>query len=287
MRLINFLSCSLTCATASFLTHKRTTVLKADTSLHNVKMQSSIIRRSIFLSPFILLTPLPTIATTTEPTTAASMEASDLPPDAIRSYLQYRIQLQTAADYYLFELRKQISNIDDWGEVNTLFSSMNARGGQGQPSRIQRDFLNPMNIVTLSMAPDEADEMRSYSFKFEFAMEKIRKATAGIRRDLPVEISAESMPQAVEGWNEGRQALNSYFLALNKATGLKGEMKTIPEKASEYGRSERKFFDLKKKLKLCQNRGGPALSQAWGQLMVSGYLQDSCGIPDLNNYFFQ
>jgi hypothetical protein len=29
----------------------------------------------------------------------------DLPPDAVRSYLQYRIPLQTAADYYVFELQ--------------------------------------------------------------------------------------------------------------------------------------------------------------------------------------
>jgi hypothetical protein len=44
---------------------------------------------------------------------------------------------------------------------------------------------------------------------------------------------------------------------------------------------------LMKKTKLCQNRGGPALSQAWGQLMISGYMQDSCGIPDLEEYFYQ
>ena len=60
-----------------------------------------------------------------------------------------------------------------------------------------------------------------------------------------------------------------------------------PNQLAEYGRSQRKYLELKKKIKLCQNRGGPTLSQAWGQLMISGYMQDSCGIPDLEAYFYQ
>ena len=77
---------------------------------------------------------------------------------------------------------------------------------------------------------------------------------------------------------------------LNGITGL-NEMKTIPpigpNQLAEYGRSQRKYLELKKKIKLCQNRGGPTLSQTWGQLMISGYMQDSCGIPDLEGYFYQ
>lgn len=49
-----------------------------------------------------------------------------------------------------------------------------------------------------------------------------------------------------------------------------------PNQLAEYGRSQRKYLELKKKIKLCQNRGGPTLSQTWGQLMISGYMQDSC-----------
>lgn len=60
-----------------------------------------------------------------------------------------------------------------------------------------------------------------------------------------------------------------------------------PQQLNAYGRSERRYLDLKKKIKLCQNRGGPTLSQAWGQLMVTGTVQDSCGIPDLDEYFYQ
>jgi hypothetical protein len=98
---------------------------------------------------------------------------------------------------------------------------------------------------------------------------------------------------ASKGWEDGRVALNEYLLALNTATGLSGELKTIPagndpgQVIAQYGRSQRKFFDLMKRTKQCQNRGGPTIAQTWGGLMVSGYIQDSCGIPDLVDYFFQ
>ena len=51
---------------------------------------------------------------------AAGSALDDLPSEAQRSYKQYRIPLQIAADYYLWELRDKISVIDDWGEVNEV-----------------------------------------------------------------------------------------------------------------------------------------------------------------------
>mmetsp|Transcript_29061 Transcript_29061/g.43914 ORF Transcript_29061/g.43914 Transcript_29061/m.43914 type:complete len:292 (+) Transcript_29061:80-955(+) len=214
---------------------------------------------------------------------------SELPPEAARSYLQYRIPLQINADYYVFELQELMEDPQKWGDVGQLFQVNNNRG-QGQPSRIERDYVNPMRILGLSMPPDIADEMRDSQFKFEKAMAKITKATAGIRRDLPVEIESSAVPLAKEGWEEGRVALNSFFKTLNEATGL-NELKGIPaagpNQNKEYGRSKRRYVELAKKTKVCQNRGGPALSQGWGKLMVSGYLQDSCGIPDLDDYFKQ
>lgn len=213
----------------------------------------------------------------------------DLPPEAVRSYLQYRYQLQVAADFYVFDLQDLITKTDEWGEIGQLFRINNNRG-QGQPSRIEREFVNPMRILLLSMPPDYADDMRESQFKFEKAMNQISKATAGIRRDLPVEIDKDAVPKALAGWESGRVALNEFFDSLNEVTGL-DEMKKIPpagpEQYSQYGRSIRKYVDLVKKTKLCQNRGGPALSRAWGQLMVSGYLQDSCGIPNPDVYFYQ
>mmetsp|Transcript_52414 Transcript_52414/g.157261 ORF Transcript_52414/g.157261 Transcript_52414/m.157261 type:complete len:304 (-) Transcript_52414:512-1423(-) len=223
---------------------------------------------------------------------AATPDASildDLPPDAARSYLQYRIPLQIAADFYIFELQDMVKNIDDWGEINQL-ARVNNNKGQGQPSRIERDFVNPMRILSLSFPPDTADEMREHQFRFEKAMAKLTKVTMGVRRDLPVEIDSSAIPTAKASWEEGRVALNDFFVALNDETGLK-ELKTIPSAGpaqfKEYGRSSLKYNDLMKKTKLCQNRGGPTLSNAWGKLMTTGYLQDSCGIPDLEIYFNQ
>ncbi len=157
-------------------------------------------------------------------------------------------------------------------------------------SFVERDFVNPMRVLLLSFPPDVSDEMRDAQFRFEKAANRISKATAGYRRDLPVEITPSTIADAKAGWDEGRIALNEFFVLLNTAVGL-DELTTIPpagpNQTKEYGRSSRRYNELQKKIKLCQNRGGPALSQAWGQLMVSGYLQDSCGIPDMDDYFRQ
>ena len=84
--------------------------------------------------------------------------------------------------------------------------------------------------------------------------------------------------------------MNEFFTILNGVTGFE-ELKTIPPRGpnqfKEYGRSQRKYNELIKKTKLCQNRGGPALSTAWGYLQTTQLLQDSCGIPDLDEYFNQ
>jgi len=211
----------------------------------------------------------------------------DLPPEAVRSYLQYRIPLQTSADFYLFELHDLLADTNQWGEIGELFQVNNNRG-QGSPSRMEREFTNTFRILGLSMPPEAADEMREAQFRFEAAAAKISKATFGIRRDLPVEIDKDAQLKALAGWEEGRRAINDFFVVLNDTTGLP-EMKPMPvyEKMGEYGRSKSRYLQLKKKVKLCQNRVGPTLSVAWGSLMVTGYLQDSCGIPDLNDYFYQ
>lgn len=233
-----------------------------------------------------VLAPQPTFALT-GPTDGNLV---DLPPEAVRSYLQYRMPLQTSADYYVFELQDKIKDSDDWGEIGELFRALNNRG-QGQPSRIEREYVNPMRILGLSMPPDIADRMRESQFKFEKAMTIITKATAGIRRDLPIEIDKNAVAIAQTGWEEGRVALNEFFDTLNEATGL-SEMKAIPPAGpyqfKDYGRSQRRYLELMKVTKLCQNRGGPTLSQAWGQLMVTGTVQDSCGIAAaLEDYFYQ
>mmetsp|Transcript_47045 Transcript_47045/g.47496 ORF Transcript_47045/g.47496 Transcript_47045/m.47496 type:complete len:324 (-) Transcript_47045:359-1330(-) len=215
----------------------------------------------------------------------------DLPPPAVKAYLQYRVALQISADYYMYELQGMVGKVDDWGDVNQLFAVNQGRSG-GQPSRVERDYINPMRILALSMPPDIADELRDAQFKFERAAQALSKATAGVRRDLPVELSPKDILKAKKGWDDGRLALNEFFTVLNKSTGL-NDLKPIPPgplgdgQIVAYGRSQKRYFNLMKKTKLCQNRGGPILSQAWGGLMITGYIQDSCGIPDLEEYFFQ
>ena len=59
----------------------------------------------------------------------------DLPSEAVRAYLQYRIPLQVAADFYVFALQDMIGDIDQWGEVGQLYR-VNNNKGQGQPSKI-------------------------------------------------------------------------------------------------------------------------------------------------------
>jgi hypothetical protein len=112
------------------------------------------------------------------------------------------------------------------------------------------------------MPPDTADAMRDGQFKFEKAMSRVAKATAGVRRDLPVEIDKNSIELAKSGWEEGRLAMNECFEVLNEVTGLK-EMTPIPpsgpKQTEQYGRSPGRYFNLVKKTKLCQNRGGPTL----------------------------
>ena len=184
-------------------------------------------RRNLFkLIPAAMLATQPALFWGAE-SASASSSLDDLPPDAAKAYLQYRIPLQIAADSYIFDLQGKVGDIDEWGNVGQIFQSNNARGGQGQPSKVECDFVNPMRIVLLSMPPDVSEEMRDAQFKFESAMQKISKATAGYRKDLPVEIPRSSVDNAKAGWEEGRVALNDFFALLNGVTGL-NEMKLIP-----------------------------------------------------------
>lgn len=268
-----------------------------DTSQCHSDSAADIHRREILqrgisfasLIPVLTLGPPRASAGSVTPTTSTSGNLPDLPPEASRSYLQYRVPLQIAADFYIFDLQNKLSDVDSWGEINQLFQTNN-NNGQGQPNKIERDFTNPMRILGLSMPPDEADAMRDAQFKFERAMQVISRSVQGIRRDLPVEIDPTLVKSAERGWEEGRLALNEFFGILNDVTGL-NEMKPIPargvDQVEQYGRSARKYNELVKKTKLCQNRGGPALSQAWGYLQTTQLLQDSCGIPDLDEYFYQ
>ena len=282
-------------------THKSASALHATTlegdDLSSTTIQQQTRRSWLQTSATSLLigsfaTPFVQSASAARPVTdASSGELPDLPTQAVQSYLQYRYGLQLAADFYIFDLQTMVADTNEYGAVNDLVTSRGGRGGAGGASRIEREYVNPMRIIGLSMPPEYADEIRETQFAFEKAMGRLTKATQGIRRDLPVEIDKEAVPKAKAAWDEGRLALNSFFVILNKATGINDELQTIPpagpNQIKEYGRNIRRYNEFMKKTKLCQNRGGPTLSAAWGQLMVSGYLQDSCGVEPLEGYFFQ
>lgn len=242
---------------------KQCTVLSStsDSKSNDVLMNEGCRRQFLDVCRKTSLMPLaalfmPHVSWGATPTGSKDGNLPDLPPEAVRSYLQYRIPLQIAADYYVFSLQDMIGDLDEWGEVSQLFR-VNNNKGQGQPSRMERDYINPMRVLLLSMPPDISEDMRTAQFKFEKAVDKVSKATAGYKRDLPVEVDAKSVTSAKEGWEEGRQALNQFFVLQNDATGL-NEMKVIPESGpkqiAQYGRSPRKFNELTKKTKLCQNR---------------------------------
>jgi hypothetical protein len=224
----------------------------------NVAVDAASRRNFLAIAPATMLatlvTSLPTAAIAA--TGASDGNLPDLPRDAVRSYLQYRIPLQIAADYYIFSLQNMVTDIEQWGDVSQLFR-VNNNKGQGQPSRIERDYNNPMKVLLLSFPPDVSDEMRNAQFRFEKAMNTISKATAGYKKDLPVEIDSKTILQAKQGWEEGRVALNDFFALVNAEVGL-SELKPIPSpgpnQVKEYGRSARRFNELQKKTKLCQNR---------------------------------
>lgn len=263
---------------SAFSIHPSPKTQRSTSLLHDSKKSIDSVRRSILISPFLL--PLLTVSKS-----QAAEPNPDLPPDAIRSYLQYRFPLQLSADYYLFELKEQLTDFEKWGDVNSVFVSNGGRGASGV-SRLEREFINPMRILVLSMPPDESEELRDAMNAFERSMFKLAMVTKGVRRDLPVELPPSMLTDASNRWEEGRVSFNSFIAVLNKVTEL-NELKPIASSKADYPRSERRYLELKKKLRICQNRGGPALSQAWGQLMISGYMQDSCGIPDLDTYFNQ
>ena len=80
--------------------------------------------------------------------TADSMMNSDsaLPRDFLKSYIQYRTTLQLASDYFNWDLRDAAYDNERWGELSAALTSQSARAGQGQPSKIERDFTNPMRM---------------------------------------------------------------------------------------------------------------------------------------------
>lgn len=48
------------------------------------------------------------------PTGSSDGNLPELPTDAVRSYLQYRVPLQISADYYVFDLQRMVGDVEQW-----------------------------------------------------------------------------------------------------------------------------------------------------------------------------
>uniref|UniRef100_A0A7S4EV24 Uncharacterized protein n=1 Tax=Chrysotila carterae TaxID=13221 RepID=A0A7S4EV24_CHRCT len=221
---------------------------------------------------------------------AAALEAlgfKDLPKNTKQAYDQYWRPLQLGADFYVFELRDQISNPQKWDLVGSLAEGKSI-GSASSPSRLEREFLSPMRILSLAFPPDAGgDDLQAALDGFERAMFNIGRLAKSAPGGLETP-KAEQINMVLNQWESGRGYLNTFFDTINTVT-LTQTLKTIPPGGEGYPRSKRLYTQLRKDAALCQNRGGEALAGIWGQLMVYGTVPgvNPCGGTDLSTYFTQ
>ena len=207
----------------------------------------------------------------------------DLPPQTKKVYEQYWPAMQLAADYFVFELRDQIKNPQQWDAIGATMVSKSIGSAQS-PSKLETDIVNPMRILTLAFPPDAgSDEMQKELENFQFAMfglSKIARVSPGSTA-MPSQAVIDS---ALARWDQGAASLNTFFTAVNRATGEK-RLTLIPKDGKGYPRSAKLYTQLKKDSALCRNRGGEALAGVWGQLMVYGTVTNPCGSVNIQTYF--
>ena len=196
----------------------------------------------------------------------------ELPPKAKQAYLQYLPQLQLDGDYYAFELVPLLAQPGRWDQISELTASTNIGSAQSV-SRLDREFVTPMKILSLAFPPDlGGEEMQTALDKFQFSMFTLSKlARKGATTGNVAGPSAKEITDIEQQWDNGRLALNAFFKEVNTATGLK-RLAAIPPKneMKSYPRSETLYTQLLKDAALCRNRGGEQLAGLWGNLMVYG-----------------
>jgi len=195
--------------------------------------------------------------------------------------------LQLAGDFYAFILYDQVMEPNTWDNIGNLMSGSSIGSAQS-PSKLEREIVNPMRIVSLAFPPDAGgDEMAAALGKFQKAMFYLNKK-AGRAPGPTQRPSAQEIGVALGYWEEGRVALNEFFATLNEATSTK-RLTSIPKDVKAYPRSKKLYTQLQKDAKLCQNRGGQVLADVWGNLMVYGTVpgQEPCGQINMANYFEQ
>ena len=145
-----------------------------------------------------------------------------------------------------------------------------------------------LSRIRLAIPPDDDAfaGLQKGEDQFSKAMARMTSTVANKGGSIPVEITKDDVKFVRTCYEDARKGLNLYISTLNKGLEV-NELKLLPSDAADYPRSKFRYTDFLKKAKQCQNRGGQTLANTWGGLMVSGYMQPSCAIPDPDQYFFQ
>lgn len=194
----------------------------------------------------------------------------ELPPGAKKAYLQYLPGLQVAGDAFAFDLYPLTKRPAQWQVLFDISVSVNA-GSAVSISRLERDWITPMKILSLAFPPDlGGEEMQEATNKFQLSMNELaRSARAAQTNGNTAPPTAAETKKVNDAFDASRKAWNSFLEAVNGAVGAK-RLATIPLDNEGYPRSEKLYQQLMKDAALCRGRGGETLGAIWGQLMVYG-----------------
>jgi len=234
-------------------------------------LQSPLTRRAVMGSAVAAsLSPPAAFADFSSGRTGADDYLQELPPKAKQAYLQYLPQLQLDGDFYVFVLQPLLTQPGKWDRIADLVLSTDI-GSAASVSRLDREFVTPMRILSLAFPPDlGGDEMQESIDKFQSAMFSLaRQARKSGTTGNVSGPSEKELKDVAKTWDTGRVALNEFFAAVNAGT-QSDRLAPIPPNGQGYPRSERLYTQLMKDAALCRNRGGEALAGLWGQLMVYG-----------------
>ena len=212
----------------------------------------------------------------------------EIPVGAKKAFLQYLPQLQLDADFYFFELATFLDNPGRYDRISALTEAGTA-GAATTTSRMEREFVTPIKILSLAFPPDlGGEDMQTNLDVFQKAIFTLSaQARKGSSTGNVAGASPKEIAEIKNTYDIGRVALNKVFLALNEATGT-SRLVEIPTQANAkaYPRSKQLYTDLLKEAALCRNRGGEALAGLWGGLMVYGTVPgvNPCGNSALAYY---
>ena len=231
------------------------------------------------------VSPLSSSAFTTDPgkpPVQSSAALDNLPRNTAIAYQRTWPTMQLAADFYCFELLDRAKSPQKWD----LIGAFVGLGSDPSASRLEREFISPMTILSLAFPPDDGgDEMQEALYAFRASMGKLVKV-AGVSPGVTEGPSPADKAAALRHWDSGRLALNRFLTTLNTVTET-SRLQTIPEGGNGYPRSKERYVQLQKDAALCRNRGGEQLAGLWGNLMVYGTVPgvNPCGNVNLANYF--